>query len=227
VGVTLALVARAPIAGRCKTRLIPALGAEGAARLYEAMLHDSLRALASVGASRLVLLAAPEEGGVEVLRALAPAPWEVVPQSGGELGARLQSAMLRLTVSGDAVVFVGSDSPALPAEALASSLTFLARPGKVVLGPCDDGGYYLIGLSSPVKALFQQMPWSTSAVLETTRNRCRALGLAVHELPSSYDVDDDRGLARLVAEPRERAPRSYDVLRALGVRSAASVVAAG
>src|SRR5258706_7605665 len=98
--ITLALVARAPVPGRCKTRLVPALGAEGAARLYEAMLGDSFAALARVGATRLVLLAAPEEDGVAALRALAPPGWDVVAQSSGDLGARLARALLELAPAG-------------------------------------------------------------------------------------------------------------------------------
>lgn len=86
MGVTLGVMARAPVPGRCKTRLAPMLGAAGAARLYEAMLRDSLDAFAGVGASRLVVLAAPEDSGVAALRSIASAAWEVIAQEGNDLG---------------------------------------------------------------------------------------------------------------------------------------------
>src|SRR5207245_8313091 len=108
------VMARAPIPGRCKTRLAAAIGAEEAAALYQAMLLDSLEAFARIGASRNALLAAPEDDGVEVLRALSPRGWEVIPQDGASLGERLAAAFRTLGGRGSPVALLDSDSPTVP-----------------------------------------------------------------------------------------------------------------
>ena len=228
MGLVLGVMARAPVAGRCKTRLLPALGAEGAASLYDAMLRDSLDAYARVRATRYVVLGAPEENGCAALRALARAPWEVIPQTGSGLGQRLAAAMTTLGASGDAVVIASSDSPMAPVEALEAARGILCAPRHVLLGPCTDGGYYLVGVSETQLGILSGITWSTSAVLTETRARCRTLGLAVSELPVTFDVDVPADLGTLEAAARadpERAPR---VAASLGVaRSSAERHAAG
>lgn len=227
MGLVLGMMARAPVAGRCKTRLVPALGAEGAAALYDAMLRDSLDAYARVRATRHVVLAAPEEDGWAALRALAPAAWDVIPQTGPGLGQRLAAAMTALGASGDAVVIASSDSPMAPVEALEAARDVLGAPRHVLLGPCTDGGYYLVGVSEAQPGILDGITWSTSAVLTETRARCRTLRLALHELPVTFDVDEPADLGTLEAAVRadpERAPRvaaSFGIARSPARRRAA------
>jgi rSAM/selenodomain-associated transferase 1 len=209
--VALGVMARAPIPGRCKTRLAPHLGAEGAAALYAAMLRDTLHACARVPAGRHVILAAPEDDGVAALGVLAVSAraecgqWEVVAQSGADLGERLTRAATTLGHAGHAVVLVGSDAPAAPFEALLRASTHLATPDRALLGPSDDGGYWLIGLGAPNAGVFERIAWSTGTVLAETRRRCAELGLVTRDLPAAYDVDEAADVERLRADLR-RAP---------------------
>ena len=211
-------MARAPVAGRCKTRLAKTLGAEGAARLYEAMLADRLSAVDAVPAARRVVVAAPEDDGVAALRELAPVGWEILEQRGAELGARLGNAFRDLVDGRSLVCLVDSDSPALSLLALWPELSRPRGPRAVVAGPCEDGGYYLIGMTSLDLEILDDIPWSTSEVMPATRRRCAALGLRLDELPLAYDVDEATDLARLqgdlLANPAQ-APRTAAVLRAL------------
>ena len=207
---TIAVMARAPIVGRCKTRLAKRLGAEGAAALYRAMLLDTLDALGRVDARR-VIMAAPEDDGVEVLGALAigaSSPWSVLPQVGRDLGERLTDAMAKIAgVEGG--VLLDSDSPTMPVASLARDLRRLAG-AHALLGPCVDGGYWAIGAPHADPRIFQGIPWSTPEVCARTRERFRAVGWEWSELDVAYDVDEADDLSRLRDELRvepERAPR--------------------
>lgn len=211
--IVVGVMARAPLPGRCKTRLARALGNERAAELYRAMLLDTLDAYAKLPVARRVLLAAPENDGVQRLREVAPPSWEVVPQRGGDLGERLATAQAELRPG--AVLLVSSDSPNPPLRALCDSLTTWPSGSEVLLGPCDDGGYYLIGLPQPETRLFEGIPWSTGSVLEQTRARCRELSLPVRLLPPAVDVDEVTDVDRLRAELADaptRAPHTARIL---------------
>jgi len=212
-------MARAPVPGRCKTRLGSAIGAEVAARLYEAMLLDTLDGLSRI-AARHVLLAAPEDEGVARLRALAPSSWEVLEQRGADLGARLAGAVRDLWQEGQLVCLLDSDSPTLPFSVLAERLneSRCRAPRTAVVGPCVDGGYYLIGMTSPEVGVFEHVPWSTDRVMAVTRQRCSELGLSVEELPAWFDVDGASDLERLsidLARDPSSAPRTAQVLAGL------------
>ena len=177
---TLAVMARPPVPGGCKTRLAEGLGYAGAARLYEAMLLDTLHGLGRIP-SRHVVLAAPENDGVAELRRLAPEGWEVVEQRGIGLGARLANGMRDLW-QGHLLCLLGSDSPTVPFARIAATLARPHEGGTVVVGPCEDGGYYVIGATSLEPGIFDDIPWSTASVTVSTRARCASLGLAVSAL---------------------------------------------
>ena len=214
MGVTIGVMARAPVPGKCKTRLTPPLSAHESAALYRAMLQDTFAVLARVGATRLVAMVAPENDGPAALRELAPAPWEQVVQQGDGLGARLAHAFTALGEGGDAVALVDSDSPTVPVDPISPALAALEGSERALVGPCDDGGYYLIGLGAVNRrtlGILDDIPWSTPQVMPVTLQRCASLGLPVAELPTWYDVDDEAALKRLreelAAEPA-RAPRT-------------------
>jgi hypothetical protein len=212
-------MARAPVAGRCKTRLAAALGAEQAALIYRAMLLDTLARFADVGAARCVVLAAPEDDGVRALAAIAPRPWEIAPQRGDGLGERLAAAFVDLGAKGDGVALVSSDSPTVSTFGVRDALARTAAPRRALLGPCEDGGYYLIGLTSTRDGelgILEGIDWSTPRVLAQTRERCATLGVAVEELASGYDVDEPADLERLrveLASSPHLAPHTARVLR--------------
>jgi hypothetical protein len=208
---TIGLMAKAPVVGQCKTRLARAWGGARACALYEAMLLDTMDALASLPAARFVVMAAPEGGGAARLGQLARAPWEIVPQRGEGLGARLAHAFVDLMGAGSAACLLSSDSPTVPLAPIARALETIREPGRIVCGPCDDGGYYLVGMTSLELGVLADIPWSTPQVMEATRARCRDRGLPLHELPLGYDVDEVADAERLRAELREhpeRAPRT-------------------
>ncbi len=221
--VTIAVMARAPIAGRCKTRLAQWIGGPEAAQLYAAMLADRLDAISALPCSRRVLLAAADEEGLEVLRELLPPHWELVVQRGQGVGTRMRNAFRDIAKEGELVCLVDSDSPALPFASLWPQLTKPRGPGEVVVGPCEDGGYYLIGMTSPNFGVFEDIPWSTREVMSATRERCRSHAHPLEELPVAYDVDELADLARLERDLQANpslAPKTAAVLQLLSARVA-------
>jgi uncharacterized protein len=218
--VTIGVMARAPLPGRCKTRLAPSLGDDGAAALYGAMLRDRIAAVSELPATRRLLVAAPEHDGVVVLRDLLPAGWEILEQRGADLGERLGNAFRDLVRpdASELVCLVDSDSPTLPFARLWPALAAERAPSTVVVGPCADGGYYLVGMRALETGVFAGIPWSTGGVLTATRERCAALGVHLAELDPWYDVDEEDDLARVATELAERpsvAPRTANCLREL------------
>jgi rSAM/selenodomain-associated transferase 1 len=200
----IAAMAKASIAGRAKTRLSPPLTPEEAAGLNTAFLRDIADNL--LGASTLANIAphmafAPA-GSAPFLHQILPAGVGLMETVAPSFGECLLQAATRLLEAGHAAVcLLNSDSPTLPAAYLVAAATALAAPGdRVVLGPSTDGGYYLIGLKQAHHRLFEEIDWSTERVTAQTLARARELGLAVHMLPSWYDVDDLAALRLLVGE---------------------------
>lgn len=209
----LVLFARAPAPGETKTRLIPALGAEGAAELYRCFLLDALASASEAPAA--VMVAASDPNQMEAVRALAAegCPRAVVTaQSGGDLGARMAHAFREAFAQGhQRVVILGTDLPGLPPERVRQALELL-RERRLVLGPCEDGGYYLIGLRALLPQLFEQMEWGGDTVLADTRRRAESLGVSVALLDPWSDVDTPQDLealrAHLAARSRAGEPIS-------------------
>jgi rSAM/selenodomain-associated transferase 1 len=193
------VMAKDPRAGQVKTRLCPPLEPEAAARLYRCFLLDVLDLVAGIpGVDPVVAYAPPEARGA--FARLAAGRFRLMPQQGADLGARLERTFRALFARGYArVAAVSTDSPDLPAEYLARAFVQLER-APVVVGPCPDGGYYLIGMSRPIPELFRDMPWSTARVVAETEARARRLGLAVARLPEWCDVDTADDLDRLARE---------------------------
>ena len=133
-----------------------------------------------------------------MFEALAPG-FTLITQRGADLGSRLDATVVELLARGHAgVLLIDSDTPTLPTEFLFEALQLIAKPGTdLVLGPTEDGGYYLIGLRAPRPELFAGIAWSTSQVLPETLRRARRLRLGVARLPKWFDVDTDSDLTRL------------------------------
>src|SRR6266545_2743286 len=195
-----AVMAKVPGMSPVKSRLHAALTAERATELYRCFLLDRLDAIARLQGVSPVVAFTPEDAE-HVMRGLAPAGFELVPQRGGDLGQRLSALLTALVERGHAgAIALDSDSPTLPMAYVADAAKVLAG-GRcdVALGPCEDGGYYLVGLRSPQPALFEGIPWSTDAVFAMTLDKARARGLSIHVLPQWFDVDTDADLRRLHA----------------------------
>lgn len=200
----LAVMTKAPRPGAVKTRLTPPLSPEEAAALNTCFLRDTAEALlktAETGTARGIAVYTPI-GAEAAYAGILPAEFELVPQRGGPFGERLAFAADDLFRLGFAsVCLIDSDSPTVPPEAFSQAVDFLRRDeDAVVLGPSDDGGYYLIGLKKPQPSLFEGIDWSTGRVLEQTLERAGQANLTVHLLPTWYDVDDRETLQRLCRE---------------------------
>jgi rSAM/selenodomain-associated transferase 1 len=194
----LAVMLRVPGAEPVKTRLAAALGAPAAALLARCFARDALEAAARLpGLTAVAAFSPPSAAGA--MAALAPAGMRRLPQRGADLGARMANLVGDLLGAGHrAAMLVGSDLPALPAAYVGEAARALADgSADLVLGPAEDGGYYLIGLSRPAPALFTGVAWSTGEVLAATRAQAAALGLRARLLPPWHDVDTPSDLARL------------------------------
>jgi hypothetical protein len=200
----IAVMAKASIPGRVKTRLTPPLTAEEAAGLNTAFLRDIADNLitASAFANIAPYMAFAPAGSAAFFREMLPARIGLLETVAPSLGECLLYAASALLDAGhNAVCLLNSDSPTLPTAYLTAAATALAAPGdRIVLGPSTDGGYYLLGLKRPHCRLFEDIDWSTERVSAQTLARARELDLAVHQLPSWYDVDDVSALRVLTGE---------------------------
>ena len=196
-----AVMAKVPGMAVVKTRLHESVGEERATELYRCFLLDRLDAVATLcDISGAVAFTPPEAEAL--MRTLAPSALTLVPQRGVDLGERLSNILTDLLDLGHiAALAVDSDSPTLPMAYVAEAAKVLSGARcDVVLGPCEDGGYYLVGLRVPQPALFEGIPWSTDAVFAMTLDKARARGLSVHLLPQWFDVDTEADLRRLHAD---------------------------
>lgn len=191
--------ARAPEPGRCKTRLIPALGPEGAAALHRRLVRHTLDTALAAGAGSVELWCAPDtrHAFFEECRAALAVP--LVAQPGGDLGQRMAGAFAAVLAGRPHALLLGSDAPSLTAADLRQAGDALAGGAEVVIVPAEDGGYVLIGLARPAAAIFQGIDWGSDRVLAQTLERLRGLGRRCVQLPARWDVDRPEDLARLRA----------------------------
>jgi rSAM/selenodomain-associated transferase 1 len=200
----LVVIAKAPVAGRSKTRLTPPCTPEEAAALAEAALADTLAAVAATPAARHVVVLEGRPGP------WLPAGFEVIGQRGSGLGERLAAALR--DVGGPALV-VGMDSPQVTPALLADGLTRLDG-ADAVLGAAPDGGYWAIGLRRADDAVFAGVPMSTPTTCAVQRVRLRALGLTTRELPPLRDVDEiEDAFVVATAAPNTSFARTLAALR--------------
>jgi rSAM/selenodomain-associated transferase 1 len=193
----LIVFAKAPLAGHAKTRLIPALGAEGTAALAERMLGHALAVAAEAGPDALELCVSPDAAHPAFRRLREAQPDLALSVQGeGDLGARMQRALERVLRAHDRAVLIGTDAPALDASRLRHAAAALEDHDAVFV-PALDGGYALVGLRAPQPELFTDMPWSTPQVMAATRERLRSAGLRWAELPVVADIDEPADLVHL------------------------------
>jgi uncharacterized protein len=204
----IAIMAKASAPGRTKTRLVPPLTFDEAAALNTVFLQD-------IAAN---LLAAGRHAGIAGYAAFAPPGSEdfftgILPPGIGLIDACLPNfgdCLLRtieeiLRRGHASAVVLNSDSPTLPTALLVETAEVLAQAGeRAVLGPSSDGGYYLLGLKTAHRRMFEDIAWSTERVAEQTLERAREINLEIHMLPIWYDVDDVDGLRRLSVELRRQ-----------------------
>jgi rSAM/selenodomain-associated transferase 1 len=188
--------AKAPVAGRAKTRLIPALGAEGAAQLAERLLGAALEHAVQANIGPVELCVTPDRTHPAFIAAAQRLSVTVTEQGDGDLGDRMARAFDRVLGTHDAAILIGTDAPALDAAYLRAAADAL-RAHDAVFGPAADGGYALVGLQRPQRGLFVGMRWSHDRVMAHTRERLAAAALHHAELPVLHDIDEPRDLIHL------------------------------
>src|SRR5215216_4810937 len=197
----LGLMAKAPLEGEVKTRLVPPLTPREAAALNICFLRDMAANINSIEAASGLVVYTPA-GSESAFAGILPERFSFLAQRGAHLGERLCNATDDLLRQGfGAVCLINSDSPTLPRSILIRALELLTIEGdRVVLGAAEDGGYYLIGLKHAHRNLFNEIAWSTSDVLALTTQRAAEIDLPIELLPPWYDVDDAVTLNRLCEE---------------------------
>ena len=194
--VDIAVFARAPIAGQAKTRLIPRLGAAGAARLQRQLIERALERAQSVRGARVTLWTTADDADTHALAEAARATVRL--QQGHDLGARMSNAFA-VTLDGTRpMLLIGTDCPVQTGTDLETAIAAL-READAVIQPAEDGGYVLIGMKQFHPALFEQVAWGSATVLATTRARATDRGVRLAELPMSWDLDRSEDLDRALA----------------------------
>ena len=192
----LAVFARAPIAGQAKTRLIPRLGADGAAHLQHLLIGRAVRTAKDADVGSVSLWCTPTCRHAAFVAARRGLGIRLRKQKGDELGERMFNAFQSLCRGGPAMV-MGTDAPVLTPAMLREAADALLDGADAVFVPADDGGYALIGLRRPVAALFDGIPWGTGRVMDETRRRLCHARIGWRELAPCWDVDRPDDLDRL------------------------------
>jgi uncharacterized protein len=193
------IFAKAPVAGQVKTRLIERLGAQGAKALYERFLRQTTRTAISSKVAPVQLWCLPDCSHPDFVAHAREFEIELRAQVGGDLGERLCHAAENTIRAGAWPIIVGCDCPELAGSDLKESAKALSQGAETVLGPTEDGGYFLLALRRYDAKLFNDIDWGTAQVLEKTRQNLRNLGWNWRELPPRWDVDRPKDYERLVA----------------------------
>jgi rSAM/selenodomain-associated transferase 1 len=211
------LMMKTPRNGFSKTRLCPPLSSEEAASISRCFLKDTSAAIEALSHEDPFVVGVAiytPVGSEATLGELLPPGFKIIAQREGGFGTRLLGATEDLfSVGFSAVCLIGSDSPTLPFHRLREVATFLKEPkDQMVIGPCWDGGYYLLGLRHAHARLFEDITWNTDRVFGETLERSKEINLPAITLPGWYDVDDQLSLNRLLSElfperPTEAVPQ--------------------
>jgi rSAM/selenodomain-associated transferase 1 len=191
----LLIFAKAPIPGETKTRLIPALGAEGAARVQRRLTERLVEVMLAERLCPVDLWVTPDARDPQFHALKQRHRLSLRVQRGTNLGARMAAAFEDALRRSDSVVLIGTDCPPLTPDLIAQSLEMLQH-ADAVLGPAEDGGYVLLASQRPGSSLFHEIPWGTEQVAELTRQRMRTLGWTWGELPVLWDLDRPEDLLR-------------------------------
>jgi hypothetical protein len=214
-------MAKEPEPGNVKTRLCPPLTPVQAADLYEAFFLDTVSLISGIQQTD-VFVAYDPHTALNYFSRILPETVKCIPQGRGDLGNRLSGISSIMFSQGyRKVIMLASDAPHLPQDRIRLAINSLDDT-DVILGPCDDGGYYLIGLRYPSPEVFEGIPWSTSRVLDLTIQRSRETGKTCELLPPCYDIDTWQDVKRLMRDMQvqtpndmNRCPRTKKVLAGL------------
>ena len=190
--IAVAILAKAPVPGVAKTRLIPTIGAHAAAVLQDRLTEHAVATVLAAAVGPVTLWCAPDPSHPSFRDLVTRHAVTLKRQPAGDLGARMLAAM---AACGRPTIVIGTDCPAFTAEHLRAAAHAL-RDADVVLIPAEDGGYVLIGARVAHSQLFSGIAWGTASVIAETRARLAALGLKAVELPALWDLDTEADLTR-------------------------------
>jgi rSAM/selenodomain-associated transferase 1 len=219
----LAVMAKAPVAGQVKTRLLSSFTDEEAAELSRSLLVDQLNHLQELDKTDFYLAFAPDDARL-LMEQLAPACFYLFPQQGDDLGGRMAAVFERLFQMGHKnIALIGGDLPPVPLRFFDQAYAFLESSKKrVVLGPSRDGGYYLVGCNRPTPEMFRGMSWSHSEVLTETQNKLSSLKVNYDLLPLWFDIDTADDLRHLESVSdnalKKAMPNTLLLLQRLGLK---------
>jgi uncharacterized protein len=193
------VMAKAPVPGFAKTRLIPALGTEGSARLAKALLDRAVKQALAAHLGEVHLCCTPDTEHAAFVALNRLSGVTLAAQGDGDLGQRMARAFERVLTPGGRALITGTDAPALNAATLRQAAEVLDHHDAVLI-PAHDGGYTLLGLRVAASSLFEGVAWSTASVLDQTRDRLKAAKLTWLELPALHDIDEPADLVHLPPE---------------------------
>ena len=197
-GSVLMIFAKAPEPGLVKSRLIPALGEEKAAEVYRSLMEKTLQTCRGAGFKNIQLWCYPNTDHPHFNAYSGRFHARLCAQRGNDLGERMWFALSQALTQYDHGIIVGCDCPDLCADDLITAVEKLEEGCDAVIGPSDDGGYYLLGTNQASHILFTDITWGTATVYSETMERIRELKLHCYELPEHYDVDRPEDLERYV-----------------------------
>jgi uncharacterized protein len=200
----LIIFAKQPVVGEVKTRLLPRYTAAQAAAIAAALIEHTVELVSSIWRGPVYLAAAPSADHPLLAALSRRYPITLSSQARGDLGQRMHTALMHACRAHGAAAVIGCDVPHCPPAVVAQAQVLL-KEGKNVLGPSDDGGYYLIGLTQPYATLFEGIEWGESSVLETTLARARDISLDFELLPCLRDID--------TADDLRAAADTFELLR--------------
>lgn len=202
----LVVMLKIPIAGKVKTRLAAQIGKEDATKLYRCFIHDTFSRISLLSNIDIIAAYTPQNL-IGRAKRLAPSGAIIIPQKGRDLGECLHNIFSHLfSIGYKKIAIIGADSPDLPIEYIEKSFLLLKGKTGLVLGPSEDGGYYLIAMSRDHKEIFKDIPWSTDAVFKETVEKAKKAGLESAILPRWYDVDEINTLKKLRNNLRSISP---------------------
>jgi rSAM/selenodomain-associated transferase 1 len=196
----LGIMAKYPLKGKVKTRLVPSLEPELAAGLYEAVMLDTINTLDRMYFEKAIFYHPPMHQAY--FKDITGPEWQLFPQTGKDLGQRLTNAFLGVKNRGFPVVILGSDSPALMPEYIIEAILLLHEGNDISLGPAEDGGFYLIGIrdvsSTPVKKILNDVRWSSQFAMQDVVENINKAGKKVAYTPEWFDLDTEEDLKKTV-----------------------------
>jgi len=200
------IMAKQPIKGQTKTRLVPPLTFDEAANLYQALLLDTIDLVISIATVDMAVGVTPP-AAQPFFQQITPPRTILLPVEGSDIGACLHAVTADLFERGyKKVLAINSDGPSLPADYLTRAIELLDHH-EVVFGPNEDGGYYLVGLVQPEPHLFHEVLWSTDQVFKQSLRKSAKLGLKTGILPSWYDIDTAGDMRHLLADLKKAGPQ--------------------